>query len=108
VELHVERTGAGGVRFVVQDDGPGIPPGQREAVFERFHRTDSARNRASGGTGLGLAIVKAIADAHGGSVRASAAATGGARIELDLPGFTPAPGSGRAQGVTVSAGTAAA
>ena len=76
VLLHVERAGAGSVRFVVQDDGPGIPAGQREAVFERFHRTDSARNRASGGTGLGLAIVKAIADAHGGTVRASAARDG--------------------------------
>ncbi len=89
VLVHVERAGPGRVRFVVQDDGPGIPPAQREAVFERFHRTDAARDRASGGTGLGLAIVKAIAEAHGGAVRATDAATGGARIELELPGFTP-------------------
>jgi two-component system OmpR family sensor kinase len=108
VLLHVEPAGPGSVRFVVQDDGPRIPADQREAVFERFHRTDSARNRASGGTGLGLAIVKAIADAHGGSVRATAAATGGARIELELPGFTPAPGSGRAQSVARPAGPVAA
>jgi len=78
------------VRFLVEDDGPGIPPDQRERVFHRFHRTDSARSRTSGGTGLGLAIVRAIADAHGGSVAAGASPEGGARIELELPGFTSA------------------
>ncbi len=76
------------LRFVVEDDGPGIPPEQRERVFDRFHRTDAARDRASGGTGLGLAIVRAIAEAHGGQVRASARAAGGARIELELPRFS--------------------
>ena len=89
--LHVERGGPGWVRFVVQDDGPGIPEDQRELVFERFHRTDSGRARSSGGTGLGLAIVKAIAEAHHGRVRAGAGALGGARFELELPGFLPAP-----------------
>ncbi len=78
------------VRFVVQDDGPGIPVEQRERVFDRFHRTDAARDRASGGTGLGLAIVRAIAEAHGGRVAASESFAGGARVELELPGFTPA------------------
>ena len=83
---------AGGrIRFVVDDDGPGIPLDQRERVFDRFHRTDAARDRASGGTGLGLAIVRAIADAHGGAVTAGSSPEGGARIELELPGFTPAP-----------------
>ncbi len=77
VLLHVERGGRRAVSASSsQDDGPGIPADQREAGFERFHRTDSARNRASGGTGLGLAIVKAIADAHGGRVRATAARDG--------------------------------
>jgi len=91
VLLHVERAGPGWVRFVVQDDGPGIPEEQREAVFDRFHRTDAGRARAAGGTGLGLAIVKAIAEAHHGRVRATSSALGGARIELELPGFLPAP-----------------
>ena len=89
-----QRLGPGSgesLRFVVEDDGPGIPPEQRERVFDRFHRTDAARDRASGGTGLGLAIVRAIAEAHGGRVGASASAAGGARIELELPRFTPAP-----------------
>jgi signal transduction histidine kinase len=77
--------------FIVEDDGPGIPPDQREHVFDRFHRTDAARDRASGGTGLGLAIVHAIVKAHGGCVCAGESAAGGARIELELPHFTPAP-----------------
>ncbi len=90
VRMRVQAVPGGRVRFVVEDDGPGIPPEQRERVFHRFHRTDAARDRASGGTGLGLAIVRAIADAHAGSVAAGAADAGGARFELVLPGFTPA------------------
>jgi signal transduction histidine kinase len=88
VRLRVERVGAGSIRFSVEDDGPGIPADQRERVFNRFHRTDSARSRAAGGTGLGLAIVRAIAVAHGGSAHAGASPEGGARVELELPGFT--------------------
>jgi signal transduction histidine kinase len=90
VRMRVERSRGERIRFLVEDDGPGIPPAQREHVFRRFHRTDAARDRASGGTGLGLAIVKAVADAHGGSVRAGESPEGGARIELELPGFAPA------------------
>jgi two-component system OmpR family sensor kinase len=86
VGLQVERLGGERVRFAVIDDGPGIEFGQRERVFERFHRTDEGRDRASGGAGLGLAIVQAIAHAHGGEVRAVPASSGGARLELDLPG----------------------
>jgi two-component system OmpR family sensor kinase len=86
------------VCFVVEDDGPGIPVEQREHVFDRFHRTDPARDRASGGTGLGLAIVRAIVDAHGGSASVEEPLAAGARMVLELPGFTPAQ-SRRAQGV---------
>ncbi len=89
VRLQVQAMAGARVRFLVEDDGPGIPPDQREHVFHRFHRTDSARDRASGGTGLGLAIVRAIADAHGGTVSASASPEGGASFALELPGFTP-------------------
>ncbi len=92
VRLGVQREGADRLRFVVQDDGPGIPADQREHVFDRFHRTDAARDRASGGSGLGLAIVRAIAEAHRGHVAAGQGPEGGARITLDLPGFTAASG----------------
>jgi two-component system OmpR family sensor kinase len=90
VRMRVERAPRERLRFIVEDDGPGIPVDQRERVFHRFHRTNPARDRASGGTGLGLAIVRAIADAHGGTVIAGESPEGGARIELELPGFTQA------------------
>jgi two-component system OmpR family sensor kinase len=88
VRLGVEREGTDRLRFVVEDDGPGIPADQRERVFDRFHRTDAARDRASGGTGLGLAIVRAIAEAHEGYVAVGHRPERGTRIELELPGFT--------------------
>jgi two-component system, OmpR family, sensor kinase len=91
VRLEVERAARDKVRFAVLDDGPGIPEQQRERIFERFHRTDPARTRSAGGAGLGLAIVRAIAEAHGGQVRAGDRRNGrGARVELVLPGFSPA------------------
>ena len=90
VLMRVRRAGNDRIRFVVEDDGPGIPPDQREGVFDRFHRTDLARDRASGGTGLGLAIVDGIVKAHGGTVKASESPAGGARIELELPRFKAA------------------
>jgi two-component system, OmpR family, sensor kinase len=78
------------IRFVVRDDGPGIPVAERERVFERFHRVESGRARAGGGAGLGLAIVRAIAEAHRGSVHVRDSYNGrGAEIELVLPGFEP-------------------
>ncbi len=89
VRLTVDRGPRDVVRFTVDDDGPGIPAAERERVFERFHRVDTARDRLSGGTGLGLAIVRAIAEGHGGAVRAGSSPEGGARFELDLPGFVP-------------------
>jgi signal transduction histidine kinase len=90
VRMRIERVPNESIRFLVEDNGPGIPADQLERVFDRFHRTDAARDRASGGTGLGLAIVRAIAEAHGGTVSAARSPLGGARIELELPGFAPA------------------
>ena len=93
VRLGVERASGEWLRFTMQDDGPGIPPDQRERVFDRFYRTDAARDRASGGAGLGLAIVRAIVEAHGGRVLASTSAAGGARFDLELPHFASEPAS---------------
>jgi two-component system, OmpR family, sensor kinase len=73
------------VRFAVEDDGPGIPPDQRDRVFDRFHRADFSRARATGGSGLGLAIARALVEAHGGRIRAGESPEGGARVEFDLP-----------------------
>jgi signal transduction histidine kinase len=88
VRMLVQEVPGGRIRFAVEDDGPGIPVTQRKRVFDRFYRTDAARDRASGGTGLGLAIVSAIAEAHGGAVAAGRSPEGGARIEIELPRFT--------------------
>ena len=87
VRLEAKALPHGQIAFCVDDDGPGIPPGERERVFDRFNRLDGARDRAAGGSGLGLAIVRAIADAHGGGAVAVASPAGGARLELRLPGF---------------------
>jgi two-component system, OmpR family, sensor kinase len=87
VRLEVKTVAGERVRFVVADNGPGILLAERERIFDRFHRTDAARDRASGGTGLGLAIVRAIAQAHEGHVTAGERPGGGARIELELPGW---------------------
>jgi signal transduction histidine kinase len=75
----------GDVVLLVDDDGAGIAEDQRDYIFERFVRLDEARSRDSGGSGLGLAISREIVLAHGGTLRASAAPSGGARFELVLP-----------------------
>jgi two-component system OmpR family sensor kinase len=85
VRIDVRAVPGRSLRITVSDDGPGVPSAQRHRVFERFFRTDPARERARGGAGLGLAIVKAIATAHGGDVQVGESATGGASFELTLP-----------------------
>jgi len=80
----------GRVTVRVDDDGPGIPPAERERIFERFHRVDSARGRGSGGSGLGLAISREIVAVHGGRIWVDDSALGGARVAFELPGFAPA------------------
>jgi signal transduction histidine kinase len=76
----------GSVTFEVEDTGPGVPPEQREAVFEPFLRLDGSRARATGGAGLGLAIVRRWVEAHGGRVAFDGAPGGGARVRVSLPG----------------------
>jgi len=68
----------------VDDRGPGVPPDQRERIFEPFYRLPGASER-DGGVGLGLALVRSIAERHGGTVRCSGRDGAGARFTLRLP-----------------------
>ena len=83
------------VEVAVTDTGPGIPPAERERIFERFVRLAPSRSRDSGGSGLGLPIARSIARAHGGDVTATDARVG-ARFVARLPArpSSPAPRSG--------------
>jgi signal transduction histidine kinase len=69
----------------VDDDGPGIPPADRERVLDRWVRLDQSRARDAGGNGLGLAIVRATARAHDGDVEVLDSPLGGVRVRVRLP-----------------------
>lgn len=71
--------------FIVEDDGPGIPAAQREAILQPFVRVDQSRNRDKGGFGLGLAIVSRIVSWHQGRLRIDDSLLGGARFSIELP-----------------------
>ncbi len=81
------QSSAGGLVFVVEDDGPGIAESDREEALKPFSRLDGARNQDRGaGVGLGLAIAADIARAHGGRLELGRSeALGGLRAELHLP-----------------------
>ncbi|THE07593.1 HAMP domain-containing histidine kinase [Microbacterium oleivorans] len=84
VAIGVARDGAQAV-LTVDDDGNGIPPEERERVFERFVRLDEGRARDAGGSGLGLAIVAGVVRASGGTVSVGEPPLGGARFTVRLP-----------------------
>jgi two-component system sensor histidine kinase MprB len=71
------------VEVAVLDRGPGFEEADTDAVFGRFHRSAAARSMP--GSGLGLSIVAAVAEAHGGGVRADNREGGGARVMMWLP-----------------------
>jgi len=96
VENAVRYTSAGSVTVFAQrrdngtvvgvrDTGIGIPREHLPRIFERFYRVDAGRSREVGGTGLGLAIVKHLAEAHGGSVRATSTVGAGSEIAVFFP-----------------------
>ena len=86
VAVAVQEDDAGTVTLTVDDDGPGVPPADRERVFERFVRLDEARSRDAGGSGLGLAIVRAVAEDQGATVDVDDRPGGGARFRVVFPG----------------------
>ena len=76
---------AGHGQLTVADTGPGLSAEQAARVFERFYRTDRARNRASGGTGLGLSIAATLVAAHRGTIAVDTAPGHGASFVVQLP-----------------------
>lgn len=75
------------VNVTVYDDGPGLPPGKEDVLFEKFTRGE--RESAKPGVGLGLAICRAIVEAHGGTIRTCVSPLGGAGFVFALPRGTP-------------------
>jgi len=76
---------AGKIRFVVEDNGPGVPDYERTYIFERFARGETAALSGASGTGLGLALVAEHASLHGGRVWLEDSDGGGARFVIELP-----------------------
>lgn len=73
------------VLVAVSDNGPGIPPDQKQRIFERFYRVDKSRSRQLGGTGLGLSIVRHILAAHDIEIEVESDIGAGARFQFRLP-----------------------
>jgi two-component system sensor histidine kinase KdpD len=80
---------AEGARIIIwmDDNGPGLPPGREEEIFDKFER--GTKESTTPGVGLGLAICRAIVEAHGGGIRAENRPGGGARFLIDLPAGKP-------------------
>jgi two-component system osmolarity sensor histidine kinase EnvZ len=74
-----------GVDVLIDDDGSGIPPAERENVFRPFFRLDASRNVMAGGVGLGLTIARDVARGHGGELTLEDSPQGGLRVRLHLP-----------------------
>jgi signal transduction histidine kinase len=84
VRVGVAREGAR-IRLRVDDEGPGIPPADRGAVWEPYHRLRRETEGATGGSGIGLAVVRDLVALHGGSVGVDVAPGGGARFLVWFP-----------------------
>lgn len=73
------------VHVEIDDDGPGIPQDQQEAIFMPFYRIDESRSEGAGGVGLGLSIAQTIIHGHGGHINFENRAEGGLRLRVSLP-----------------------
>ncbi len=85
IRLLPAETAGAPVRIEIEDDGPGLPPGETEQLFDPFRRGEESRSRETGGVGLGLTIARDILRAHGGEVTLANRGEGGARASVRLP-----------------------
>jgi two-component system, OmpR family, osmolarity sensor histidine kinase EnvZ len=76
---------ADGIDLLVDDDGPGIQPADRDRAFRAFFRLDPSRNPSTGGVGLGLTIARDVARSHGGEITLETSPQGGLRARVHLP-----------------------
>jgi signal transduction histidine kinase/CheY-like chemotaxis protein len=85
VDVLVEKTEAGKMRFAVVDTGIGIPTDKLESIFDAFTQADGSHTRRFGGTGLGLAITRRLVDLMGGRLWAESVPSQGSRFVVELP-----------------------
>ncbi|MGL6134575.1 MAG: sensor histidine kinase, partial [Prochlorococcaceae cyanobacterium] len=88
VELGVDRRGDQ-VVLCVRDQGPGVPPEEREGIFQLFSRGSAAAGAATSGSGLGLAMVRLLMERMGAMAQVADAPGGGADFQLSLPALAP-------------------
>ncbi len=89
IRVSVRELGEARAVIEVADNGAGVPPEQRELIFERFRQADGSATRRFGGAGLGLAIAKDFVELHGGTLEVSDAPEGGALFIAELPTRAP-------------------
>jgi two-component system sensor histidine kinase KdpD len=98
VEVTIDRSLTDRVRLTIEDDGPGVPDDELEAIFDRFMRgpTRSGEPGARRGMGIGLSIVRGMTEAMGGTAIAARGRLGGLAVTLDLPAAPDPPVEGAA------------
>ena len=89
VEVSAAGPEGGRLTVAVEDDGPGIAPEDRDAIFESFRQADGSAQRVRGGVGLGLSIARRLTELHGGHLRLDETTSRGARFLFDLPVAEP-------------------
>ena len=85
VRLSARALASGGVEFVVEDDGPGIPEDMHDEAFRPFSRLDPSRSQNRKGVGLGMAIARDVARGHGGDIVLGRSELGGLKASIRLP-----------------------